>query len=118
MPETLITPSRFYGTASSDSRAQSVRTRFWIGDVGLLTICFIGPLVKLASFATQSDLHSHRILIPVIVVYLFYFGRERAAVPTRAAFVPGVMFGAVGVAAVISALNIFLLASTFGIVDV
>ncbi len=40
--------------------------------LGVLTLVFIKPLAELMAYASRTDLHSHIVLIPVVVVYLLH----------------------------------------------
>ena len=43
----------------------------------LLVLAFVRPLIALATYAAQTDLHSHIVLIPFISTYLIYIRRKQ-----------------------------------------
>ena len=47
--------------------------------VSVLTVAFVQPIMQLVSLALHSELHSHILLIPVIVGYLVYQDRTGPA---------------------------------------
>ena len=47
------------------------------GCLALLTLLFIQPLTRLILYASQSDLHSHILLVPFISGYLLHIWRGR-----------------------------------------
>lgn len=76
-PAPVIAPAR----AGHDSPAAPHPTRFagfkpWLISVGALTAAFGVPLVALARYSLQHDLHSHALLIPVVSAYLIWNDRQ------------------------------------------
>ncbi len=65
----------------------------------LLTLAFIVPLVRLMTYASGSDLHSHILLVPLVSAYLLYERREALPAPQRGSLGGAVLAGAVGLAA-------------------
>ena len=59
------------------SRPQRVRLSGCAGCLALLTLLFIQPLTRLILYASQSDLHSHILLVPFISGYLLHIWRGR-----------------------------------------
>jgi exosortase C (VPDSG-CTERM-specific) len=61
-----------------DQAAESSRSRRLIGFLAFgafLTLAFIRPLTALATYAAETDLHSHILLVPFISAYLIYIRR-------------------------------------------
>ena len=83
----------------------SARRGLWFfGFVALLAGVFIKPLAALAVHAAHSDLHSHILLVPLIVAYLIYIRRE--TLPKQFGTAPGwaLLFLLLGTAAALAAL--------------
>jgi exosortase C (VPDSG-CTERM-specific) len=65
---------------SRDQAAESLGSRRLIGFLAFgvfLTVAFIRPLTALASYASETDLHSHILLVPFISAYLIYIRRRQ-----------------------------------------
>jgi exosortase C (VPDSG-CTERM-specific) len=63
-----------------DQAAESLGSRRLIGFLAFgvfLTVAFIRPLTALASYAAETDLHSHILLVPFISAYLIYIRRRQ-----------------------------------------
>ena len=69
-------PAGATGTLRSPWRA--ARRRFWVW-MAVLTAVFSPPLAHLIRFAAGSDLYSHILLVPLIVVYLVRLKRDELA---------------------------------------
>ena len=70
-----ISPQR-----SRKQAAESPGSRRLIGFLAFgffLTVAFIRPLTALATYAAETDLHSHILLIPFISAYLIYIRRKQ-----------------------------------------
>ena len=70
--------------------AESLGSRRLIGFFAfavLLTLAFSPSLVALATYAIETDIHSHIVMIPFISSYLIYVGRKE--LPTDYVFSPG-----------------------------
>ncbi len=80
------------------SRPQRVRLSGCAGCLALLTLLFIQPLTRLILYASQSDLHSHILLVPFISGYLLHIWRGR---PTayHSSIAGTVALGGIGIAA-------------------
>ena len=55
---------------------------FGIG-VGLLSLLFFAPLLRLLKFSLKEELYSHILLIPLISGYLIWVDRARLPLPTK-----------------------------------
>jgi exosortase C (VPDSG-CTERM-specific) len=65
---------------SRDQAAESSGSRRLIGFLAFgvfLTVAFIRPLTALATYAAETDLHSHILLVPFISAYLIYIQRKQ-----------------------------------------
>jgi exosortase C (VPDSG-CTERM-specific) len=94
--------SRKQATESPDSRRLAGFLAFAI----LLALAFVRPLVALMTYAIETDLHSHVLMIPFISIYLIYLRRKE--LPTDYAFSPGwtSILLAAGLAALVAAGNL------------
>ena len=75
---------------SRDQAAEPSGSRRLIGFLAfvvLLTVAFGHPLISLANYAAETDLHSHIVLIPFISAYLIYIRRKQ--LPTEYVSSPG-----------------------------
>jgi exosortase C (VPDSG-CTERM-specific) len=68
--------------ATAETVVPSIRRRFasFLVCVALLSICFWRPLLDLIRFASQTELYSHILLIPFVVVYLIWLKRKNLPV--------------------------------------
>jgi len=73
-------PSLVPGPAPADLRLRTLRLA---GLVGLLSICFWRPIFDLGRLAATSDLYSHVILIPVVVLYLVWVKRTELNITSQ-----------------------------------
>ena len=80
------------------SRPQRVRLSGCAGGLALLTLLLIQPLTRLILYASQSDLHSHILLIPLISGYLLHIGRGRLTA-YHSSIAGAVAVGGIGIAA-------------------
>ena len=69
-----------------------------VGYLVVLTLAFIQPLTRLASFAAGSDLNSHILLVPFITGYLLYIQRGRGPVAYRSSISGTATTGGIGLA--------------------
>ena len=67
--------------------------------VGVLTVLFAQPLVRLWSLAMQDERHSHTPLVPLITAYLLYSRRKTLDVGYRRALAGAGLFAAIALAA-------------------
>ena len=80
-------------------RPHRSRVGGYVGYLLALTLLFIQPLCRLMSYAAQSDLHSHILLVPLITGYLLYIQRERPSAAFRSSIAGAVIVGGIGIAA-------------------
>ena len=71
--------------------------------LGLLTLCFSLPLVRLLEYASGISLHSHIPLIPLTVAYLLYQDRKGRVVTYRTSVIGAVIMAIAGAAALAGA---------------
>jgi exosortase C (VPDSG-CTERM-specific) len=81
-------------------RAERLRIGAWAAATAFATLAFAQPLYRLVGLATETPLHSHIPLIPLISGYLLY--QQRATLPRTgpAAWGPALLLGAVSATAV------------------
>jgi exosortase C (VPDSG-CTERM-specific) len=79
-------------------RQQRLRLTGYAGFLVLITLLFVRPLAQLMSHAAQTDLHSHILLVPLIVAYLLYLRRDRSLVEYGSSIAGTVILGAFGAA--------------------
>ena len=75
---------------SPNRAAESLGSRRLIGFYAfavLLALAFSYPLIALATYAIETDIHSHIVIIPFISAYLIYVGRKD--LPRDYVFSPG-----------------------------
>ena len=77
------------------------RRRFiWFGTYAVIvTILFIYPLARLVSYASQTELHSHVPLIPLVSAYLLYVHRVQHREPCQTSVLGTVVLGALSLLA-------------------
>jgi exosortase C (VPDSG-CTERM-specific) len=80
-------------------RPHRSRVGGYVGYLLALTLLFIQPLCRLMSYAAQSDLHSHILLVPLITGYLLYIERRRPSAAFRTSIAGAVIVGGIGIAA-------------------
>ena len=80
------------------SRPQRVRLSGCAGCLALLTLLFIQPLTRLILYASQSDLHSHILLVPFISGYLLHIWKGRRTA-YHSSIAGTVAVGGIGIAA-------------------
>jgi exosortase C (VPDSG-CTERM-specific) len=95
-------------------RPQRLRSTAYIGYIGVLTLLFVQPLVRLMSYTSQHDLHSYIPLVPVIVGFLLYMHPPRLHVAARTSVLGAVVLSSAGAAALTAA---FGLARTMSLND-
>jgi exosortase C (VPDSG-CTERM-specific) len=71
----------------------------YVGYLLALTLLFIQPLSRLMSYAAQSNLHSHILLVPLITGYLLYVQRGRPSAAFSSSVAGTVTVGGIGIAA-------------------
>jgi len=81
------------------SRQQQRRFGGYAGYFALLTLLFIKPLSTLMLHASQSDLHSHILLVPFISGYLLYVRRGQLLTAYRSSVNGTVMASGIAIAA-------------------
>jgi exosortase C (VPDSG-CTERM-specific) len=89
--QTSVPASRPPGDTGSGKTA---RVRLFSAYVALLLCTFAKPLLALANHAAHTELHSHVLLIPIIVGYLIYLRRKQ--LPTEYSSSPGWALFALG----------------------
>lgn len=77
-PTIAIQQNRFFG--GWRELPQRRRLVAYFGFVALLALAFIRPLIALALYSAETDLHSHILLIPSISAYLIYIRRKQLPV--------------------------------------
>ncbi len=77
---------------------QRLRLAGYAGFLLLITLLFVRPLVQLMSHAAQTDLHSHILLVPLIVAYLLYLRRDQSFEEYASSITGTVVLGAFGAA--------------------
>lgn len=71
-----------------------------VGSLALLTLIFAQPLIRLAVYAAQSELHSYILLVPFVPMYLLYLKRQPGTT-YRSSIAGTVMTGAIGITALV-----------------
>ncbi len=79
-------------------RQQRLRLAGYAGFLVLITLLFVRPLVQLMSHAAQTDLHSHILLVPLVVAYLLYLRRDQSLAEYGSSITGTVVLGAFGAA--------------------
>lgn len=97
-PDALLHP-----WVSGMSRPQRLRIAGWATSAGLLTLAFVQPLAQLGGHALRNDLHSHILLVPLIVGYLLYAPVRPHPAAYRTSMAGALVLGAAGVAAISAA---------------
>lgn len=85
--------------------AQRLRLGWAIGSLTLLALLFAQWLTKLMVHAYRSDLHSHILLIPLASAYVLYERRVSLPLPGQRSIAGTVVFGGVGLVALVAALG-------------
>ena len=75
--------------------------------LGLLVLAFAGPLLQLAAYAANDELHSHAFLIPVVTLYCLYVNRRQWPTTFRTDALPAIALAGIGLLA-LAALRIGL----------
>jgi exosortase C (VPDSG-CTERM-specific) len=87
-------------------RPQRLRSTAYIGYIGMLTLLFVQPLLRLVSYASQHDLYSYIPLVPVIASLLLYVQPPRHQAAARTSILGTVGLASVGAAALAAAFGL------------